>query len=383
VKICIAFQNIGHYHTARINALADSHIIIAIEMSGVENGILAPSRDEKERFKKIILDSENAEIMRWQDLLAEIGAILDNEKPSVVFVHGYYFKTALALVYAARKRRIRTVLMSDSIKKANHKWPLLALIKKRIVLQYDAALVSGRLAKDCLVEIGFDGKSVFLGYDVVDNGFFRVKTDSKKYNFLFVGRFIFEKNLERLLRAYSVYVKHSVKPWGFSMVGDGDLKINLKRLAEILGISEKMDWLGSKNYQEMRTMYSDSNVLVLPSISETWGLVVNEAMASGLPVLVSNRCGCAEDLVHEGLNGYTFEPNDIDALARLFTCMAAKTEKEREIMGKESLKIVSGWGLTRFSEGATAAAECALACPLKPFTIWDKFILWTTAILRG
>jgi glycosyltransferase involved in cell wall biosynthesis len=86
--------------------------------------------------------------------------------------------------------------------------------------------------------------------------------------------------------------------------------------------------------------YGLASCLVLPSISETWGLVVNEAMAAGLPVLVSQRCGCVPELVQPGVNGYVFDPLDTEGLARLLGVMSSETADAGR-MSEASRQIVA------------------------------------------
>ena len=90
---------------------------------------------------------------------------------------------------------------------------------------------------------------------------------------------------------------------------------------------------GFKQYDELPAYYGLASAFVHASTTEQWGLVVNEAMASGLPVLVSDRCGCAPDLVEDGVNGFTFDPYDVEALAGLMQRVAAMTDERRQAMG--------------------------------------------------
>ena len=93
---------------------------------------------------------------------------------------------------------------------------------------------------------------------------------------------------------------------------------------------------------------------------------MNEAMASGLPVLVSNRCGCAADLVKEGANGFSFDPLDAAGLAELMLKMST-FEFPRSAFGSASQRIIADWGPNRFAQGLQAAAACALKVgPIKP-----------------
>ena len=89
-------------------------------------------------------------------------------------------------------------------------------------------------------------------------------------------------------------------------------------------------------------------------------MVVNEAMAAGLPVLVSNRCGCAPDLVIEGKTGFTFEPENIEELASLLVSMS-NGQVNRQVMGQAAQAHIAEWGPERFAEGLYGAIRVALS----------------------
>jgi glycosyltransferase involved in cell wall biosynthesis len=93
----------------------------------------------------------------------------------------------------------------------------------------------------------------------------------------------------------------------------------------------------------------------MPSDTETWGLVVNESMASSLPVIVSKGCGCATALVEEGKNGWTFDARDADMLAGLMKKCSSLSQQELEVMGKKSHDLISRWSLDMFADGVIAA----------------------------
>ena len=116
-----------------------------------------------------------------------------------------------------------------------------------------------------------------------------------------------------------------------------------------------MRLLGHLAYDQLPIAYGLARVFVMPSKTEQWGLVVNEAMAAGLPVLVSHSAGCSQDLVEQGVNGYTFDPSDPNDLAQLLIRMS--TSADLASMGRESQRIIRLWGPSRFAEGLMSAAD--------------------------
>lgn len=115
----------------------------------------------------------------------------------------------------------------------------------------------------------------------------------------------------------------------------------------------------------------------MPGPTEQWGLVVNEAMASGLPVIVSERCGCVPELVQE--NGFTFDPTDEGELARRLLEMASMSDEERKRLSENSYRIVSNFTAERFGEGLEHAARMAMGVAKKSFGVMDRGLLLVTA----
>ena len=165
--------------------------------------------------------------------------------------------------------------------------------------------------------------------NVIDNDFFAEQSDLvKKYPeserqarglpgkyFLAVNRLSSEKNLLRLVEAFGKY-KFSGGLWSLVIVGSGPQETALKSVIERNAIKDLV-LISWKQYLELPAYYALASCFILASTSEPWGLVVNEAMACGLPVLVSRYCGCVPELCRRGTNGYDFDPYNSEALAAL------------------------------------------------------------------
>jgi glycosyltransferase involved in cell wall biosynthesis len=237
-------------------------------------------------------------------------------------------------------------------------------LKRTVYRGFDAALVGGAHSGQYAQLLGVRPENIFVGCDVVDNGFFARGAARARENagtlrtahrlpedyFLFVGRLDEKKNVSRLLAAYEQYLRLAgEQAWGLVICGSGPLKDRLRQEARELGLAQVI-FAGFKQLEELPVYYGLARGLITPSShDEQWGLVVNEAMASGLPVLVSKACGCAPDLVQEEVNGYTFDPYDKTALARLMLKMSSGGV-DLKAMGEASQRIIAGWGLERFAE---------------------------------
>jgi glycosyltransferase involved in cell wall biosynthesis len=137
-------------------------------------------------------------------------------------------------------------------------------------------------------------------------------------------------------------------------VGDGDHFDHIQNLTENL---PEDYFAGLKFGAELCHYYALARVLIVPSLSDPWGLAVNEGMASGLPVIVSKGCGAAKTLVREGENGWTFEPGDEEALTTLMIKASSLPPDALKEMGRKSQSIISEWSLDRFADGVLKAIE--------------------------
>src|SRR5205823_3705671 len=149
------------------------------------------------------------------------------------------------------------------------------------------------------------------------------------------------------------------RPWDLVLLGDGPLRETLNSQLSTLSLQDSVLLPGFKQYEELPVYYGLANAFVHASTTEQWGLVVNEAIASGLPVIVSNRCGCVPELV-EG-NGFTFEPTDEHELVSRLLQMASLSDDERRRLGDASYRIAAKFAPERFGEGLEEAAQLALS----------------------
>jgi glycosyltransferase involved in cell wall biosynthesis len=122
-------------------------------------------------------------------------------------------------------------------------------------------------------------------------------------------------------------------------VGDGEERQSLEQLV----LTEKLSnvrFLGFQNQSQLPVFFSICDIFVLPSDNEPWGLIVNEVMNAGCPVVVTNEVGCHPDLVEEGINGYVYPVGDVPALSGILENLVAQPDLRRR-MGEASLRIVA------------------------------------------
>lgn len=148
------------------------------------------------------------------------------------------------------------------------------------------------------------------------------------------------------------------------LAGEGPLRSELEMEIQRLGISEKVRFLGFVNQSQLPPVYRASDVLVLPSAHEPFGLVVNEAMLCGLPAIVSDRVGAKWDLVEDGVTGFVYPCGDVAALARILRDLLSNREK-LEKMGRAAQQRIANWSPQKHVDGIVEAVERAIHRPQK------------------
>jgi len=165
--------------------------------------------------------------------------------------------------------------------------------------------------------------------------------DPDRPSFLFVGRLSHEKGLPDLVAAFA-RVRAELPRARLTLVGAGPLRASLERQAVALDVAEGIDFLGGRDAGQIVPLYLSHAALVLPSHSEPWGLVVNEALAHGLPVVVSDVCGCVPELVVDGVTGWSFPVGQVDALATAMS-KAARMGEHRVDAARACLQAIASY----------------------------------------
>jgi len=371
MRIALLFRSYGPYHLARLQAARAKASILALEFSNVDKEYDWNVADKKREAEvKCLGRRDGRQIMH--DLTIELLRFA----PNAVAIPGYSEALCLQAACVCHKLNLPVILMSDSHALQQNRSPLREVLKQALLPIFDAALVAGTPHADYLERLGFPRDNIATGYDVVDNQHFAIKNDSgassarqdlPKDYFFCCSRLVEGKNIDGLIDAFHRYRRTSGRTaWDLVITGDGPLREAIQRQIERLSLTECVHMLGRKTYDQLPQLYASASGFIMPSFAETWGLVVNEAMAAGLPVLVSQAAGCRTDLIKEGVNGHVFDPKNTHQLAMLLAKLAASPH--RKDMSDASRRIIRDWDLRRFAVGLTEAAHiaCASRTPQRP-----------------
>ena len=378
MKVVVIFDNFGPYHLARLNSSACLVDLLGVEVAGRSCDYSWSISEWQIRFKKETLCAEGISCsLASAERRRRLNSVLERFRPEVIFVPGWSSATAFHALRWAVGNGVPAVAMSETTSHDGPRQGFKEWIKRRIVGLCSAALVGGSRHAEYMAKLGMPKEKIYLGYDVVDNDYFQRRAEEVRaqsgtvrteYNlpenyFLGSARFIEKKNLHRLIRAYALYQASAAigRPWDLVLLGEGQLRAALEAQVSGANLRPHVHLPGFKQYSELPLYYGCAGAFIHASTIEQWGLVVNEAMASGLPVLVSNRCDCAPDLVQAGENGFTFDPFDVEQMAHLMAHVAHLGNERRTRMGMFSQRIISQWGPEQFAAGVKLAAETAMA----------------------
>ncbi len=396
-RLAILFSRFGPYHLARLEAAgthlaAESWSVLGIEAADQdrENPWDTPGGAHAFERRTLFPGADYPGLSR-QTLAAAVDQALDAAAPAVVAIPGWRQPEALAALRWCRRQGRPAVLMSESARDDEDRRPWREAIKGRLVRQCAAALVGGRRHAAYAEALGMPADHIFMGYDAVDNAHFaqgadtaRAAADATRSRLrlppryaIASCRFIPKKNVDGLLEAFARYRRSAPagEAWDLVLCGDGPLRPSLEARVRTLGLADAVHFPGFAGYADLPAYYGLAEIFVHASRVEQWGLVVNEALAAGLPVLVSRACGCVSELVEDGVNGHRFDPEDVEALAAHLSQMAAAPASARAAMGAAGRARAAHWGPARFADGLARALTIAGAAPPRPYAPLDALIL--------
>ena len=295
-----------------------------------------------------------------------LSALRDRDgKPAfdVLWVHGYASLNSLRGMLAAHGLGIPVLLRAD-IWLADRPRSAFRLMVKRIFFRALRPLVSGVLTIGSNNAAYWDvyfGRSVpqFLLPYAVDNRFFARRADAAEAHLpalrreldleegrpviLYASKLQTRKNADHLVEAYSHVLTggKAYAPPYLLIVGDGEERERLEAQARALKLID-IRFPGFKNQTELPGFFALADVFVLPARHEPWGLVVNEAMAAGVPVVLSSDVGAAADLVMDGVEGFVYPTGDVARLTAALESVLSSPESARE-MGNAAARRVADW----------------------------------------
>jgi len=287
---------------------------------------------------------------------------LRRANPDAVWVHGYGSLTDISVILAADFLDIPVVFRGEVMP-----WTIGRTVKQKVIdhiFNHVSAFASiGTPNRRLYKSFGFDDERIFHAPYTVHNKFFRDQREQlptvaqlRKENeiphgrhvILFVGKLIERKRPSLLVNAFC----DSTNPGEATLlfVGDGDKRSTLETAAIDRGRSDDIKFMGFVNQTELPRYYELSDVFVLPSVHENWGLVINEAMNFELPVIATSAVGATTDLVTDE-NGIVVPPDNCDVLAVAIRRFIEADASERAAAGQESLERISDWDIETTADG--------------------------------
>ena len=372
LKVLLVTNAISPYRIPTFNHLAEKLDVLFVFLCPMLKNYKLKVFWDKIRFKCQVLQGTEVIINNDFTLHFTKGFVRALRKfdPAVVVSLGYtYFETFIGLFYAKLYHKKFVLWSGSTLQSGTSRNALINFVKKFLFHNCDAFLAYGSAAAECLISHGVPWDKVVVGCNTVDVMQFstaRLETSEQEknnfkavhgllpYNILYSGQLLPRKNLSVLLKAFGALNRSD---WGLIIVGDGPMKEAHMDYCSSQNITNVF-FKGHQDLEQLTKYYIASDIFVLPSTNEVWGLVVNEAMACGLPVLCSRSAGVAQDLVLDQINGYLFDPSNVVELKEKLLLLVDDPDRCR-LMGESSMRIISKYTPQKYASDLIKAIELA------------------------
>ncbi|MBI4405383.1 MAG: glycosyltransferase family 4 protein [Deltaproteobacteria bacterium] len=317
----------------------------------------------REGFPNEVLESEKFGLLKFH---RTIDCILKKDKPSAILIYGYYLREHWILLWAARRKHIPVLFVGETFSQGSSS-------SRKILKRFLQPLFFSNVAR--FIAIGNKNIEFYTSLKIptekiqparycIDTTFFELTAAQASHSrqqtrlalnipsngvvILFIGRLFERKRPLDMVQLHETLADdsnvHTV------IVGNGPLEEELKKVSH-----PRFHVAGFKNQQQVRDLYYASDCLVVPSEFETWGLVVNEAFACGLPAIVTDTCGVAGDLVVHGETGFVYPVGQIHELANHARKLVWDKHLGKEMGEKAHGKVISEYNVEQFVDAVVSA----------------------------
>jgi glycosyltransferase involved in cell wall biosynthesis len=288
---------------------------------------------------------------------------LNKNNFDAVLIQGWQHYGMIKAAWLAKRAGLKVLMRCEATDHVDSSTGLKGILREATVrfllTQVDCCMAIGTRNRDFYLKRGFPAERIGSMPYCVDNDHFRIKAQTANISslraqlsleqgrpvILYASKFMARKYPDHLLEAY----RQLSEPRPYLIyVGDGEIRVSLEETVLKHQLKD-VRFAGFRNQGEMPIFYALADIFVLPSINETWGLVINEAMNAGCAIITTDQVGSAVDLVRTGENGFVIKPRNIEALiAALAGCL---NQQIYCAMGKQSLEIIKGWGIKENVDG--------------------------------
>lgn len=370
MKLIVLTEIISPYRIPVFNALAqhpeiDLRVIFLAETDPSMRQWRIYS--DEARFSYEVLPSWRRRFGKHNILVnTNVSAALERARPDVILCGGYNYLASWQALHWAKKHDVPFLLWSESTAHdQRNTYTVVENLKQMFLNDCSGFVVPGKSAFEYVSRMT-RSQNIFIAPNAVDNKLYATRSQASAMNrtrlrgqlglpekfFLYVGRLVAAKGVHDLLQAYAALEPDLRQEVGLVFAGDGPLRAQLEAEARSI-FPGGIHFAGFVDRDDLAGFYALADCLVLPTHSDTWGLVVNEAMACGLPIICSRVAGCAADLV--GSNGILVDPANIPELNAAL-CRIATDEGLRAGMSSESRRVIQNYSPECCAKGIAEAA---------------------------
>lgn len=369
MKIVIVHLDFNAYFPQRLRALKvflenEGHELFIFEMLGTPMLYSFSCVKKDDLNIETFYPDETYQTISHKRINKDLYRRLTELNPDVVIAGTIVFPSSATAIRWAKKNKKALIIFENAKVSAFPRNKIVTWVKRKIYGVVDSFVCPSPDYIEDLKFWGFNKEQIYFGLNVTNNKFWASKVENSSFRmlpssfFLTVGRQVPFKNLDTFLMSYLEYQRRGGNI-PLVMVGEGPCHDKLETLS---ANCSNIIFLPFQSYDALKQIFVNATCLFLPSFKkETWGLIVNEAMAAGKIVAVSTDCGCANTLVHERVNGFLFNPLHKEEMISIMFEIQHMSINEKGQMEEQSKKIISEWDLDRFVEGMYASILYAMS----------------------